>query len=386
MFHFRDKTIFIISPERWGTMKVSKHHYALELAALYCRIFFIEPPDLANKNITISACEDHPMISLVRYKPIFRGKRFLPAFIYSFLVKRQIHLLCNKIGVKPDLVWCFQGYLFHNLDLFGAPVNIFFAADLFYYKYLPLEINSADFSLAVSDSIYKIISASGEKVYLINHGLQALFVKGAATLLQSNIPNNKNQQLIAGYTGNLRMEALDRETMKDVIRTNPDIRFLFWGSYQKKDLNLGGVNDAVTDAFIQFLETQPNVELKGVVNTNELQIQMKEADLFWLCWKIDVNQLWDGSNSHKILEYLSTGKPVVAHHVSMYQNTNLLTMLSNKKNEGYLELFQQTIQTIILGEPQHKINKRLEAAIANSYKNQLQYIENLINQNLQIGK
>jgi len=84
MFQFKDKTIYVISPERWGTMKVSKHHYAMELAALNCRVFFIEPPDLSNKDITISPCADHPMISLVRYKPVFRGKRFLPAFIYSF--------------------------------------------------------------------------------------------------------------------------------------------------------------------------------------------------------------------------------------------------------------------------------------------------------------
>lgn len=86
--------------------------------------------------------------------------------------------------------------------------------------------------------------------------------------------------------------------------------------------------------------------LKGIKSSDELQVQMEEADLFWLCWKIDVNQLWDGSNSHKILEYLSTGSPVVAHHVSMYQNTDLLYMLQCKKNDGYLFLFQQTLRAV----------------------------------------
>jgi len=121
---------------------------------------------------------------------------------------------------EPTLVWCTS--------------KSFFAADLFYYNYLPPEIDSADLSLAVSDTIYEHIAASGKKVHLINHGLQTQFVKAAEILLQKGKPIKKEQQLVAGYIGNLRMEALDRETMKEVIRANPAVRFLFWGSFQKR--------------------------------------------------------------------------------------------------------------------------------------------------------
>jgi len=106
-------------------MKVSKHHYALELAAQNCRVYFIEPPQLSHTGIEIKTCADHPLISIVNYKPVFRGKRFLPSFIYSFLLKQQVKALLKKINAKPDVVWSFQGYLFQNLQWFGAPVNLF---------------------------------------------------------------------------------------------------------------------------------------------------------------------------------------------------------------------------------------------------------------------
>lgn len=382
MFQFRDKTVYIISPERWGTMKVSKHHYALELAAKNCRVYFIEPPQLSKNGIEIKTCADHPLISIVNYKPVFRGKRFLPSFLYSFLLRHQIKALLKKITVKPDVVWSFQGYLFQNLQWFGAPVNLFFAADQFWYPELPAEVYSATLSLAVSDTIYERIKQSGKPVYMIGHGLQKGFVQGAEELLKKGSTVSGNKQIIAGYTGNLRMEALDRRTMMQVIEQNADVHFIFWGSYKKNDLNLGGINNAEADAFIHFLETTENVELRGVVNSEELQEQMKEADLFWLCWKIAVNVLWDGSNSHKILEYLSTGRPVVAHHVSSYQNTGLLYMLPGRENTGYTELFQQTVELVKKGEAKELISKRLGTAAEKSYSNQTGKIEQFINENL----
>ena len=38
----KNKTILIISPERWGTNFVSKHHYALELAKNN-NVYFLNP-------------------------------------------------------------------------------------------------------------------------------------------------------------------------------------------------------------------------------------------------------------------------------------------------------------------------------------------------------
>lgn len=360
-------------------MKVSKHHYAMELAERNCKVFFIEPPNLSHKGINVTPCADHPMISIVKYKPVFRGKRFLPNVLYKFLLKRQAKLLVRKISMKPDVVWSFHGYLFEDLKLFGAPVNIFFAADQFFYDKIPPEIGSADITLAVSDTIFNRIEQNRKKVFQINHGLQKKFVSGAQELLKHGLPGRPDKNMVAGYTGNLRMEALDRLTMMEVIKANPDIKFIFWGSYKKNDLNLGGMQDKEADEFIDFLEKSPNVYLRGVVKSEELQQEMKEADLFWLCWKIGVNTLWDGSNSHKILEYLSTGKPVISHYVSSYKGTELLYMMSGKEDAGFSDFFKTTLVDIASGESQDLIRTRLSFSINNSYSSQVERIEEMIN-------
>ena len=178
-------------------------------------------------------------------------------------MKIQASLLVRKISIRPDVVWSFHGYLFGDLKLFGAPVNIFFAADQFFYEEIPPEIGSADLTLAVSDTIFNRIGQSGKKVFQINHGLQKQFVSGAQELLKHELTAKPVRNIVAGYTGNLRMEALDRVTMMAVIKGNPDIKFIFWGSYKKKDLNLGGLQDKEADAFIDFLEKSPNVDLTG---------------------------------------------------------------------------------------------------------------------------
>jgi hypothetical protein len=131
MYLLRNKTVFLISPERWGKMRISKHHYALELADRGCTVYFIEPPTLETSGVMIKPTADHPGVHIVTYKPVFRGERFLPALIFEWLLRRQIHLLVKNIGRKPDVVWCFQSFLFRDLRWFGAPVRIFFLADQF---------------------------------------------------------------------------------------------------------------------------------------------------------------------------------------------------------------------------------------------------------------
>jgi len=375
MFQFKDKTVFIISPERWGAMKVSKHHYALQLAAMNCNVFFIQPPDLNVSGITVSSCNESQNIRLLSYKPIFRGRRFLPHFIFSFLLKWQVKNILKKTITKPDVIFCFQGYLFENLQWFGAGITIFFAADQFYYRHLPPEVVSADLLLSVSNTITEKLKSSGKNVYELGHGLQPIFVRNAEELLKTNNEEEPPKNIIVGYTGNLRMQALDRQTMRDVINANLEVTFIFWGSYKLNDLNLGGVHDDESDTFIRFLEEKENVQLRGVVDSSNLLQEIKICNMFWICWKIGINSLWDGSNSHKILEYMATGKPVVAHCVSSYKNTDLLYMLQHKENTGYEQLFANTLQVVRHGEPQYLIRQRLYAAAQNSYSSKLKTIE-----------
>jgi energy-coupling factor transporter ATP-binding protein EcfA2 len=54
MNFLKGKNILVISPEAWGKSKLSKHHYALTLAAIGNKVWFLQPPNaLAYKVETI---------------------------------------------------------------------------------------------------------------------------------------------------------------------------------------------------------------------------------------------------------------------------------------------------------------------------------------------
>jgi hypothetical protein len=109
-----------------------------------------------------------------------------------------------------------------------------------------------------------------------------------------------------------------------------------------------------------------------------LQYQMTEADFFWICWDINKFSRWDGSNSHKILEYLSTGKPVVSHYVSTYKDSDLLVMLKEKSNKGYVQLFKETIDMLKIGDDLEIRHQRLHTAIQSSYRDKIFIVEKYI--------
>ena len=384
MYLLRNQTVYLISPERWGKMRISKHHYALELADRGCTVYFIEPPTLDTKGVTIRQTEDHPRVHVVTYKPVFRGERFLPAVIFEWMLRRQIRLLLERIGHKPDVVWCFQSFLFRNLRWFGAPVRILFLADQFNKQGTPPEADSASLVLAVSDTIYERIRAANKLVFRINHGLQKIFHAAIPEALQLESAETASTPMIVGYLGNLRIESMDREAILKVIETHPELTFIFWGSYKTTELNLGGLQDHDSNRFIAQLQTKANVQLRGAFQGQELLSQMKEADLFWQCFKLNLTAFSDGSNSHKMLEYLSTGKPVISQPLSSYRGSDLIYMMS-PSDPDFLSFFSTTIKKLQAGEDPALTRKRMEFARENSYEAHLRRIEDMLPSNPENG-
>lgn len=385
-FQFKNKTVYLLSSDRWGTMRVSKHHYALELAEKGNKVFFVEPPDLNNKGIKVTPSDENESLFIVSYRPVYRGKQYLPHFFYRSLLHWQVHLLKEAIGEKPDIVWCFAPYLFLNLNWFKASVNIFFGSDLFHHNILPEEVLRANICFGVSDTITKQLQQSGKPTYFINHGLSKHFVEGAKKqLIRFSTTNvQRAEKIIVGYVGNLLMEAPDRTTMRTVIASNKDIKFVFWGQYENKG-NFVAFDKPEVFEFIDFLKSQPNVVLRGAVHPAKLNEEIKEVDMFWLCWQLNHSELWDGSNSHKLLEYFSTGKPVVSHYMSTYKDNELIDMLPVKDNSKYPALFLKVLDRVKQGEPFGIQQKRIQFAVNNTYNAQILNIEGLIQKHFKEG-
>lgn len=383
-FEFKNKCIYILSPGNWSKMKLSKHYYAIELAKRGNEVYFIGPPNITLKEkVIVETDKEIKTLHIVSYKPEYRGKKILPEFIYNQLFKLQIWTF-RKYLKKPDVVLCFDVHRFPNLKWFKAKRSIMFVADLFKPGVLPSVISSADICFGVTDTIIEQVKHYGTDATFINHGLNDTFKEIALKKL-AELPTTDTKptgKIKVGYMGNLFMEAMDRPVMKRVIEENPTIDFVFWGQYLFGQDKMDIYKQDEVFEFIEFLQKQPNVFLRGVKTSTELMEELLEMDMFWICYAFHKSWLWDGSNSHKLLEYLAMGKPVVAHYVSSYKDNQFLHMLPEKDNTKYHELFAEVLALIQKGEDKAAIKERLEFAILNSYQNQVSLIEAYINKKL----
>jgi hypothetical protein len=372
-----NKTILITSSNAWGKMHISKHHYAKELAKRNNIVYFLNPPQYElNKRIIIENVLDN--LFVISYKPFFLFKiRFHFRLFFDLLIKFQINYILKKTSKKIDVLISFETNLFSNLTDFHAKLNIYFPVDMIIGKYQKNLLNSADLVFSVSNEIINKIKNITERnnVFFINHGLSKEFI--------SNYNENsifKKDKINVCFSGNLFIYSLDRKTFKTIIQENQQINFHIYSPYKVEETNLGGFCEKESLDFIEFLKTCRNVILKGVVETKLLSEEIGTYNAFILLinTQFDINK---GSNSHKILEYLSKGKVIISSHISTYYKTGLIEMVDELHNENYPALFQKVISNLEYYNNPELQRKRIEYALDNTYEKQIERIEKIINEN-----
>lgn len=362
-------TILVISPNEWGKMHVSKHHYALELARRGNTVFFLNPPGSGRRGeISVRAHPEIGRLFLVNYRTIVPlSLRFRFRGTYERLIRYDIERIRRAIAEPIDILWSFESNLFSDLRQFGAPVVLYHPVDQVLYDYQVNVARSADLVVSVADEILVNFADIDTPAYLIGHGLADCFSKMAesrATLESYHTGGT----LRAGYVGNLWMGSLDRPAFRRVIEASPDVEFHIWGPLSPQESNLSGGKVPGSVELLTFLRERKNVVLRGVVEPVELASQLADMDLFLLCYDIgrDPN---GGANSHKILEYLSTGRVVVANPVSSYRSRpDLLRMSQEGQNNADLpRLFRDTVDNILIHNSVSKQQARANFALQHSY-------------------
>ena len=370
-----NKNILLISPQKWGEMHLSKHHYAIELAKRGNTVYFLNPFDInQKKRFIIKQHEEYKELYIVTYKPLFPLViRFHFRWLFDFLMQFQVKMLLLRIGRKIDIVWCFEPNLYSNLNLFKADLNIFHPVDQLNYDYQFNIASSAHVVFSVSDVILNRLKTRKVQQYFINHGLSEHFEEQCRNGMIKKTP--AGQMVKIGYAGNLFMGHLDRNVMKSIIVENPDVSFFFWGPYRLEDSYVSGYVTDEIRAFIRFLSDSKNVTLKGVKQPKELADEICDIDGFLVCIdpEADPNK---GSNSHKILEYLSTGKVVISNYISSYSDKrDLIAMVDENSNSKLPDLFKKVISNLSSYNSIEFQKKRIEFALDNTYAKQIDRIE-----------
>ena len=361
---------FVVSPQNWGKLFLSKHHYAIELAKLGYLVYFIEAPT-ETKVFQLPKIQvidtEYKHLKVVKSKLFFSYffKFHLP-FLHNLLILIHRKFLLRKLGY-PSLILSFD--LANNFPLKGLKCkSIFFAADEPRSDLMLKSAEGASKIVSVSQHILDIYQRHypNTKKLLINHGVADEFF-----LDFSNEPKKYNG-INVGLSGNFMFNDIDYPILTTIILENRDVKFHFYGPIRQTESNIGANLSDEYLAFHKFISIAPNVILHGVLNKYDLAKDLNQMDAFLICYHPENGQS-SGSNSHKILEYLSTGKVIISSNFSHYKETNLFPMASRINSDLY-GLFTLVIQDIEKFNQFYLQKNRRSFANENRYSKHLLYL------------
>lgn len=368
-------------------MLLSKMHYAIELSKLGHDVFFVNPPGenkTSNNKLACINAETHfQNFTVIDTKTIkgglfFRNKLF---FVYKRISAIYSNAIKQLVGKKIDEVWCFNPHLYVDLKFFKATKNILFIYDFYKGKYVFKTAQTADAIVSISGLILDYFSTVNKPKLLLQHGLGKYFSDLAYEKIKSqNLNSTESKPLKIGYMGNLMRGGMDLNITRKVIEDNTETEFNFWGPYSFEDNNVSDFTEEVQPEliqFIDFLKKQPNVILHGIKEQSVLAkaIFCMDAFLFLYSASKDLNA---ASNSHKILEYLSTGKVVISTYVSNYSDKNLLIMCEKDHEEQLPDLFKGVMNNLPAYNSIVNQKIRINYALDNTYPVQIERIHNFI--------
>jgi hypothetical protein len=212
--------------------------------------------------------------------------------------------------------------------------------------------------------------------YFVNHGLANEFLHDFSG------EHSANGKLRVGFSGNLLRSDIDRITFLKIVEENPAVQFECWGAYRSGDSNISSGEDGEQRTFIDRLTASKNMRLHGPVPVKKLANEFSRMDAFLICYDVQKDQS-KGTNYHKIMEFLSSGKVIISNNVTTYKNReDLIQMIEDRQSNRDLPgLFKRVINNIDQYNSPEAIQRRKQFAQSNTYQEQVerigQYLEKL---------
>ena len=361
-------------------MFVSKHHYAVELAKAGNEVYYINGPDQENKlkpgEIIITPTEITGLYLLEHrlfYPYIIK---FKAQSLHHYLMRIHINNILKKINKKEGIVWSFD--ISNTIPLKCFPqsfTKIFMPVD---EPLQPIAIKSAkgaQIMFSVTEEILNKYAEYPIPKHFINHGVAEFFFSSDGVSVQNN-------PIHIGLSGNMLRPEIDHETLLKIIEGNPNIIFDMWGTVNPSNSNLVALKYANKNSlnFVNKLSSLKNVNLHGQLKPEKLAKELQTVDGFLICYDIQKDQS-RGTNYHKVLEYLATGKVVVSNNISTYTKIpGLIEMVESRiNNEELPRLFSNVISNISCYNSLEKQQQRINFAKNMTYKNQIEKINFFIN-------
>lgn len=350
------KRILIISTEPWIHDFLSKHHLAIALTRLGNTVYFLNPPSSESGCV---AQEQYPGLFIVNYKPALKGIRFLPWPLAQWFNRRDVIHILELIAGALDIVWTFDPFRFQDLVIFKARWTIYHVADAHRAKYENLLAESAGIILGPSKQLLEKFDKA--KSHCIGHMVDENFVNraGAASA-------RTNERIQVGYVGNLLSHFLDYPLLVRTVVQNPQCDFTFIGDHE----NIGR-----NHSWQQLIKLE-HVHLAGPLSHDDLTNQLSRFDVFLCCY--DTERFFrEASNSHKLLEYLATGKPVVSTRIAYYLDEEGVLYMPSR-NAELPELVKKVTSALSEYNSKAEITKRTRFVREHTHASVLSRIDELL--------
>ncbi|GAA5036489.1 hypothetical protein GCM10011506_30370 [Marivirga lumbricoides] len=356
MSFLSNKNILIISPEPWDHIFVSKHHYATHLARLGNKIYYLNPASDGLK------CHVTTFVNVfsVQYNGFIKGVRLLPNVLQKKIIRRKFNEIEELCQTTFDIVWSFDNSVFFNFS--ALPENVYSISHIvdwnqdFEFKKAS---ETADLCLASSRFILEKQRKYNLNSFNIGHGFNCI---GKESKQIELIGHNK---INCGYAGNLDIKYLDWELVGKLVSGFPTVDFHFAGQWDSR-------------ANFSYLDEMQNFHYYGSLYADDLPSFYNNMDMLIVVYQYEKypEQL---ANPHKIMEYLSSGKIILATWSDQYSEiTKDDLIIMNKTKMGFLESFKEVKNHLKKWNNLQRTISRKKIAAQNSYKNQIIKIENLL--------
>jgi Glycosyl transferases group 1 len=125
----------------------------------------------------------------------------------------------------------------------------------------------------------------------------------------------------SAYLGNMAIPYLDRSSLLRAVRAHPEMTLYLLGPYG------GNLGDRPMDPIWEAILKEPNVIWTGAIPSEHVHAWLSAMDLLIIAYD-SARYLNETAHPHKVMEYLASGRPVLATYMrDMAHLDHLIEML-----------------------------------------------------------
>ena len=277
-------------------------------------MLFLDPPEPGRKLFALEQIPEPLGIERVRAPRVAPGLRRMPGGLRRWLEHRWLRRLERLAGCQIEVIWLFENSRFFDLRFAQSRLKIYHQVDLNQSFYPHIAAQTADICFCTSELIRQQLASHSVKTYFVQHGMSSA----------ASAPLSEDQQkLLQG--GSLRLQRksvflISTGMCLSGSWCHPAVQFLI------------GAFDCKSD-YYRRLRQVDNVTWWGKVDSAVIPVILQQMDILLLCYLQSC--LEQVSNPHKLMEYLASGRIVVATYTKEYdQHRDLLAMSESGSNAG----------------------------------------------------